>query len=70
MRSPLLNLWEHVGNNPQGEPVRASLNVAYIAQKIADCDSVLFPLWSSGLLNLEQMMPIISAGLAIGGRRW
>lgn len=57
--------WEHVGYNPLGEHVRASLNVAYIAQTIADCDSILFPLWSSGLLDLEAIIPIISSGLAV-----
>ena len=28
--------WEHVGKNPLGEDVRASLDAAYIAQKIGD----------------------------------
>ncbi|MBE9061979.1 hypothetical protein [cf. Phormidesmis sp. LEGE 11477] len=32
--------WEHVGYNPQSEPVCASVNVAYIAQKIIDLLSV------------------------------
>ena len=54
-----------MGHNPLGEPVRASVNVAYIAQKIADCDSVVFPIWSSGSLNLNQLIPVLSAGVAI-----
>ena len=57
--------WDHVGYNPLGEHVRASLNVAYIAQTIADCDSILFPLWSSGLLDPETVIPVISSGLAV-----
>lgn len=61
----LVEPWEHVGYNPLGENVRASLNVAYIAQTIADCDSILFPLWSSGLLDPEAIIPIISSGLAV-----
>ena len=61
----IIEPWEHVGHNPLGEPVRASKNVAYIAQKIADCDSILFPLWASGLPNLQQLVPLISSGLAI-----
>lgn len=61
----IIEPWEHVGYNPLGEHVRASGNVAYIAQKVADCDSLLFPLWSSGLLNLEQLIPIISSSIAV-----
>ena len=61
----IIEPWHHVGHNPQGEEVRASLNVAYLAQKIADCDSVAFPMWSSGLLNPEIIVPVISSGIAI-----
>jgi len=61
----IIEPWEHVGYNPLGEPVRASVNVAYIAQKIADCDSIVFPMWASGSFNLDQLIPIISAGVAI-----
>lgn len=50
---------------PDGEEVRASVNVAYLAQKIADCDSIVFPMWSSGLLDPEAIVPIISSGIAI-----
>ena len=57
--------WEHVGYNPLGEHVRASLNVAYILQKIADCDSILLPIWSSGNLDRERLIAAISSGLAI-----
>jgi GMP synthase-like glutamine amidotransferase len=61
----IIEPWEHVGYNPLGEHVRASLNVAYIAQTIADCDSIVFPLWSSGLLDPETIIPVISSGLAV-----
>lgn len=61
----IIEPWEHVGHNPLGEPVRASVNVAYIAQKIADCDSIIFPIWSSGRFNLDQLVPILSASVAI-----
>jgi hypothetical protein len=39
----IIEPWEHVGVNPHGEVVRASKNVAYIAQKVADIDSILLP---------------------------
>lgn len=61
----IIEPWEHVGQNPLGEDVRASLNVAYIAQKIADCDSILFPVWSSGLLDPDLVVPLITSGLAV-----
>ncbi|HIK17554.1 MAG TPA: hypothetical protein IGS53_19995 [Leptolyngbyaceae cyanobacterium M33_DOE_097] len=61
----IIEPWHHVGHNPLGEEVRASLNVAYIAQKIADCDSILFPVWSSGLLDPEVVVPLITSGLAV-----
>jgi hypothetical protein len=61
----IIEPWEHVGQNPLGEDVRASLNVAYIAQKIADCDSILFPVWSSGLLAPDRVVPLITSGLAV-----
>ncbi|MEM9088023.1 MAG: hypothetical protein AAGC93_04690 [Cyanobacteria bacterium P01_F01_bin.53] len=61
----ILEPWHHVGANPLGEDVRASVNVAYLAQKIADCDSIVFPMWKSGPLNLTKLIPVISSGLAI-----
>jgi len=61
----IIEPWQHVGHNPLGEEVRASLNVAYIAQKIADCDSILFPVWSSGLLDPDVVVPLITSGLAV-----
>ncbi|MEM9569091.1 MAG: hypothetical protein AAF974_12375 [Cyanobacteria bacterium P01_E01_bin.34] len=61
----IIEPWEHVGYNPLGEHVRASVNVAFLAQKIADCDSIVFPMWKSGLLDLNQLIPVISSGVAI-----
>ncbi|NER48680.1 MAG: hypothetical protein F6J92_18685, partial [Symploca sp. SIO1A3] len=61
----IIEPWKHVGYNHLGEDVRASVNVAFLAQKIADCDSILLPLWSSGLFDVEKLVPIISSGLAI-----
>lgn len=43
----IIEPWDHVGHNAAGEPLRASTNVAYVLQKIADCDSILMPVWSS-----------------------
>lgn len=61
----IIEPWEHVGHNPLGESVRASVNVAYITQKIADCDSILFPLWSSGLFDPNVVVPLMASGLAV-----
>jgi hypothetical protein len=61
----IIEPWENVGHNPLGEAVRASLNVAYIAQKIADCDSILFPLWDCGLLDPDRVVPLMTSGLAV-----
>lgn len=61
----IIEPWEHVGYNPLGEHVRASINVAYLAQKIADCDSILFPFWSSGLFDLNKLIPLLTSGIAI-----
>jgi hypothetical protein len=61
----IIEPWEHVGYNPRGEHVRASVNVAYLAQKIADCGSVLFPMWKSGPLDLDRLTAVISSGIAI-----
>ena len=52
--------WDHVGFHPNGAPVRASKNVAYIAQKIADCGSILFPIWQLGVRDIRKIIEIIS----------
>lgn len=61
----IIEPWEHVGVNNLQEPVRASKNIAYIAQKIADADSLLLPIWSSGVPDLDRLIPLITAGLAV-----
>lgn len=61
----IIEPWEHVGHNDLGEEVQASKNVAFMAQKIADCDSILFPLWFTGNLDLEKVVPILSSSMAV-----
>ncbi len=61
----IIEPWEHVGNNDRGEEVRASKNVAFMAQKIADCDSILFPVWDTGTFDLEKVVPMMSSSMAI-----
>lgn len=61
----IIEPWAHVGVNNLQEPVRASKNVAYLAQKIADADSLLLPIWSSGVLDLDRLVPLITTGLAV-----
>ena len=56
---------EHVGHNTIGEPVRASINVAWLVQNIADCDSIVFPLWKSGLMDRKQLAYVLSSSLAV-----
>lgn len=56
---------DHVGENSIGEGVRASLNVACLAQAIADCDSILFPLWSTEKLNPQLLVEVLSSCLAV-----
>ncbi|MDJ0581521.1 hypothetical protein [Crocosphaera sp.] len=57
--------WDHVGINALNETVRASKNIAFLAQKIADCDSILFPLWHTGTLDLQSVIPVLSASMAV-----
>ncbi|MGK7953910.1 MAG: hypothetical protein AB4063_01370 [Crocosphaera sp.] len=61
----IIEPWEHVGINDLNESVRASKNVAFITQKIADCDSILFPVWHTGTLNLDSVMPILSGSMGV-----
>ena len=56
--------WANVGINPLGEPVRASKNVAYILQQVADADTILFPVWQSGIRHPERLANVLSAGIA------
>ncbi|MDY6805658.1 MAG: hypothetical protein SXA11_17875 [Cyanobacteriota bacterium] len=61
----IIEPWNNVGINDLDEEVRASKNVAFMAQKIADCDSVLFPVWSTGVIDLDLVVPIASSSMAI-----
>lgn len=56
--------WKNVGINLQGEEVRASKNTAYILQQVADADSILYPLWQSGVTNPNRLANLLSAGIA------
>jgi hypothetical protein len=56
--------WSCVGTNPRGEPVRASKNLAYILQQVADADTILFPVWQSGIERAERLANVLSAGMA------
>ena len=61
----IIEPWEHVGINDFNEQVRASKNVAFLAQKIADCDSILLPVWQTGTFELNSMIPILSSSMAV-----
>ena len=61
----IIEPWEHVGHNAAGLPLRASANVAYVLQKIADCDSILLPVWKSGVADLDLLVPLLSSSLAV-----
>jgi hypothetical protein len=61
----IIEPWSHVGINTLGEEVRASKNVAYIAQKVADMDSILFPVWSTGVIDPELVAGVISSSYAV-----
>ncbi len=56
--------WANVGFNPLGEPVRASKNIAYLLQQIADADTILFPVWQSGVEHADRLANVLSAGIA------
>lgn len=60
----IIEPWENVGTNPRKEGVRASKNVAYIAQKSGDMDSVLLPLWKNfHLLSAKSIKDLVSNSL-------
>lgn len=56
--------WKHIGNNARGETVRASKNIAYVLQQVADADTILFPVWASGIAHPERIADILSASIA------
>ena len=43
----------------------ALISIAYIAQKTADIDSILLPVWSSGVIDPEIVVPAITSGYAV-----
>ena len=55
---------DHVGTNLAGENIRASSNIAYLAQFIADCDSILIPLWCSDKLDHSLLIDLLNGCLA------
>ena len=55
---------DHVGTNLAGENVRASSNIAYLVQYIADCDSVLVPLWCADKIDHSLLIDLLSGCLA------
>ena len=55
---------DHVGTNLAGENIRASSNIAYLAQFIADCDSILIPLWCSDKLDQSLLIDLLNGCLA------
>ena len=60
----LIEPWPDVGLNPRGETVRASKNIAYVLQQIADADTILYPVWRSGIENPVRLANVLSAGIA------
>eukprot|EP00127_Corallochytrium_limacisporum_P006186 Clim_evm3s221 gene=Clim_evmTU3s221 len=57
--------WPHVGVNPATQqPVRASKNVAYILQKVCDADTVLIPIWHTGVWDADEIAYTVSTGVA------
>jgi len=61
----IIEPWEHVGLNDKKEEVRASKNVAFIFKKITNCDSILFPVWHTGLLDLDKLIVLLNSSIAI-----
>eukprot|EP00727_Mastigamoeba_balamuthi_P007952 m51a1_g3778 hypothetical protein (634) ;mRNA; r:153097-156209 len=68
----IIEPFEHVGLGEDGRGVRASKNIAYLLQLVANCDAVLYPLWNNGVgtrdqhsLSLNQLVPVISASRAV-----
>ena len=60
----IIEPWPDVGINPRGETVRASKNIAYMLQQIADADTILYPVWRSGIENPARLANVLSAGIA------
>ena len=56
---------DHVGRNLANEDVRASSNIACLCQYIADCDSILLPLWKTGTLDKKLLNDLLENCLAV-----
>ena len=56
--------WDSVGTNALGEPVRASKNIAYVLQQVADADTILFPVWQSGIAQPARLAQVLCSGIA------
>ena len=56
---------DHVGRNLANEDVRASSNIACLCQYIADCDSILLPLWKTGNLDKKLLNSLLENCLAV-----
>jgi hypothetical protein len=61
----IIEPWRDVGGNKMDERVRASKNIAYALQRIADADSVLFPLWQTGIGDGDELAALVTNGLAV-----
>jgi GMP synthase-like glutamine amidotransferase len=60
----IIEPWPDVGINSRSEAVRASKNTAYLLQQIADADTILYPVWRSGVEHPERLANVLSAGIA------
>ena len=60
----IIEPWHNVGINLQGETVRASKNIAYLLQQIADADTILYPIWQSGVAHPQRLANVLSGGMA------
>jgi hypothetical protein len=63
----IIEPWSHVGFNMLGEEVRASRNLAYVAQRVANCGAILLPVWDwdHAVMDPAMLVPMLSSGLAI-----
>jgi GMP synthase-like glutamine amidotransferase len=62
---PIIEPWPSVGTNLHSESVRASKNLAYILQQVADADTVLYPVWESGIGEAERLANVLAGSMAI-----
>jgi len=60
----IIEPWPNVGTNQRGEQVRASKNIAYVLQQVADADTILHPVWRSGIQHAGRLANLLSAGIA------